>query len=923
MYTKITPISPPTVYFRFLYGLFLIPLFTCIYACKSDVPSAENLEDLANCHFRLDSSLLELSQNASAFRGDTLMVNDYFRLSQFSDLSKDENARYDAIAYLVKSGVIYEEQNDYNYAVNILRKGEDIVEAKIFERSLDTITALIYNLQALNHEKVLEYNQALYYSAKVLDLYEKWKLSSGMIIQKMNDCITYNKIGQFSEAIKAALEAEETFSGLKEKLPTDERIFYIQSLIDNNISISLRELALIKRSEGNILESQDLLERAYLRSKRLSKNYDFILEPENLAKAKLNYCSVVLQQNIVDEYDDLLALLNSIVPKVEYKEVTVRKYMSLSLLKKKQGDFEQSFSYSDSAYAAVGKGVEPQTKYIREVNDLMRPYLVKLTYERADIYEARFADTEIQQDLLTAEKLFAEAELMIDEITRYETNSYLVNSLRNTLFPAYDEAILTVKKLYELTGDDIWLEKLLQIKMKSSNFNLRQQIQGKIYAQEYQNSFSVYREKDRDSIFDIMKAEQAYASAEQENERARWQNELLRLEQERKSFLSALQKGDKTAQQYYAARYPSEPPSIDEVRKGLLKDKKTIILDYSVIGDNCFVNMIAQDGIKIKDLKLSKDFFERLARLQEALKESADGSFVTDAYEMYRQLFLPIAEDVKQFEHLIIGPFSSLQGLPFEILLREPASESSVSNADFTDLKYLLYDFDFSYVYSLEAQILFSRLYAKSVSSSKQNIGVFIADYSQEREVEERETRCENSPLPGLSEKARTRFSELRDAKIFEDAEKNDLIENATSFDMLHLVMHGCSAADNPLNYSLVFSEDELTLAELYNTEISVRSVVLASCNGSRGVYNPNEGLVSISRAFNTAGCSHLITSLNAVNDASTAYILDRYYEYLLKESFQPSAALTQAKRDYLSEPKHLHNINFWANMVSVGIMRE
>jgi hypothetical protein len=78
---------------------------------------------------------------------------------------------------------------------------------------------------------------------------------------------------------------------------------------------------------------------------------------------------------------------------------------------------------------------------------------------------------------------------------------------------------------------------------------------------------------------------------------------------------------------------------------------------------------------------------------------------------------------------------------------------------------------------------------------------------------------------------------------------------------------------------------------------------------------------MSLSRAFSSAGCPNLVTSLWKAEDYTTAYISTRFY-YYLRQGDTFSEALRKAKIDLLHDGQYaqFHSPQYWSHLVFIGI---
>ncbi|MBC7334943.1 MAG: CHAT domain-containing protein, partial [Clostridia bacterium] len=123
----------------------------------------------------------------------------------------------------------------------------------------------------------------------------------------------------------------------------------------------------------------------------------------------------------------------------------------------------------------------------------------------------------------------------------------------------------------------------------------------------------------------------------------------------------------------------------------------------------------------------------------------------------------------------------------------------------------------------------------------------------------------------------------------------------------VHLSCHGIFQADDPLQSSLLLVDEEgrearLTLRDLFaekSTALSAaRLVVLSACQTAVTDFRdlPEEA-IGLPVGFLQAGVPAVIGTLWNVDDAATALLVTRMYEYMLQEHLPPPQAVRQAQR--------------------------
>jgi CHAT domain-containing protein len=113
-------------------------------------------------------------------------------------------------------------------------------------------------------------------------------------------------------------------------------------------------------------------------------------------------------------------------------------------------------------------------------------------------------------------------------------------------------------------------------------------------------------------------------------------------------------------------------------------------------------------------------------------------------------------------------------------------------------------------------------------------------------------------------------------------------------------------------------SPDEMFLSgtDVLRMKIRADSVVLSACNTGSGSISRAEGVMSLGRAFLSAGASSVTVSLWDVSDNSTVQFMDEYYKALL--SGDGKAEALAAARMTLFRGRY-NDPYYWAPFILIG----
>jgi CHAT domain-containing protein/tetratricopeptide (TPR) repeat protein len=138
------------------------------------------------------------------------------------------------------------------------------------------------------------------------------------------------------------------------------------------------------------------------------------------------------------------------------------------------------------------------------------------------------------------------------------------------------------------------------------------------------------------------------------------------------------------------------------------------------------------------------------------------------------------------------------------------------------------------------------------------------------------------------------------------DASRATVLSGALrDYRYVHIASHGLVNPLHPELPSIVLSlvdragkprDGFLQAADIYNLKLNADLVVLSACQTALGKDVRGEGLVGLTRAFMYAGTPAVVASLWTVPDRSTAELMRRFYQGMLKDNLRPAAALRRAQ---------------------------
>lgn len=354
---------------------------------------------------------------------------------------------------------------------------------------------------------------------------------------------------------------------------------------------------------------------------------------------------------------------------------------------------------------------------------------------------------------------------------------------------------------------------------------------------------------------------------------------------------------------------------------------KEALLEYFYSDTTLYVFCLTKSQLQYKEIALTPSFEKNIEKVCAYIRQprvyESDVAYANDykraGWDLYSMLLKPF-DSVIRNRDLIIVPCEKLNYIPFETLLTDSCIFKKLS---FKQLPYLVKSNCIRYV---NASCLLGFKNEKNLNGKA---AAFIPVYinskgfgltgnpDNEAFATLKQTEAEGNAL-------RKYFP----AKLFKSnqASEENFKKEARKFGSLHLAMHAVIDDENSLYSRLIFtphsstSEDDLLYAyEIYNLNINVQMLVLSACNTGYGKLRKGEGMMSLTRSFAFAGVPSMVTSLWAVNDNTSATLMNSFYKEL-SGGINKDAALSNAKKQYLDKADIIEaHPYYWAGYVLIG----
>jgi CHAT domain-containing protein len=338
--------------------------------------------------------------------------------------------------------------------------------------------------------------------------------------------------------------------------------------------------------------------------------------------------------------------------------------------------------------------------------------------------------------------------------------------------------------------------------------------------------------------------------------------------------------------------------TLDRLRRRL--HPGTVVLEYFEAGDELILFVFDQRHLAAHRLGRTANVLGLVDRFRFQISKFALGDDYVGSHsavlqanvnsiltELYACLIGPAADNLVSARQLVVVPHGALHYLPFHALV-DPTGTPLVERLELT--------------YSPSAGVLAScldRPTQPAISASRMLVGV--ADPATPQITPEIDA------LHALFGSAVV----LTGAAATEQAFRR----HAPDAEVIHLASHAVFRQDNPLFSAIKLADGWLSLYDLYSMRLRASLVTLSACETGLSEVLAGDELVGLARGFFQAGAASVVVSLWAVNDTSTAALMQRFYRHL-DAGRSPAAAMRLGQIEMRREYAHPY---YWAPFVVIG----
>lgn len=381
-------------------------------------------------------------------------------------------------------------------------------------------------------------------------------------------------------------------------------------------------------------------------------------------------------------------------------------------------------------------------------------------------------------------------------------------------------------------------------------------------------------------------------------------------------------------QDRFAAKHPDLLLRVGPARplthvnlNSLVRANDVMYLEYVVTGDKVGLFILKRNGVsldhelKYVNLPVNADELRRkVSEFHSALAERQP-DYASLGRELYGLLIEPAASELQNIKTICIIPEEFLWTLPFQALTNRRGN-------------YLIQDYSLFYAPSFS--VLSEMALRRQQQNSKKSLIAFGNPV-----IDRNEKLTKNlHPLPEteieVAAIAATTRTQMKTILVKRKADEKTFKTLAPQYATIHLATHGVLNNREPLNSYLLLTktEDEtendglLHAREIMDLNLDADLAVLSACETGNGRISPGEGVIGMSWAFFLAGARSVIVSQWRVNSASTARLMEHFYQAMASQGdlnvHNKAQSLRYASIRLLENPHYRHPF-YWAAFVLVS----
>ncbi len=545
----------------------------------------------------------------------------------------------------------------------------------------------------------------------------------------------------------------------------------------------------------------------------------------------------------------------------------------------KQSNFDSSLIFFQKAILSSADGFNEKNYYSNPFlkDALHKNELLNALSFKAKALNKKFKVSNNVQDLKCALTTCQLCDELIFQIRRNYKSEWSKLAIEKSYFNIYEEGISTSLNLFAETKDNQYKKAAFEFAEKSKAGILLDAI-AESNAKRFSNIPDSLIEKENQ-----LKVDLSYYDTQIQKEKSNkknidslklneLQNALFSLSRQHEQLINSL---EKNYHNYFHLKYQPPIHSLTEIENATLTSNSAL-LEYFVGDNSLYIFLLKNNFLDVKEISLNFSLNKLVNNFRESLSNLEFDDYTTTAQKLYSILISPIKNELSDINKVFIIPDGILNYLSFESLISKAPSGNKVVN--FSDLNYLIKNFEISYYYSCATLAEF-----KANPPERENNFIGFAPVFDDKNTKTkiasvfstdvfasttRSVNVENkfySALPE-SEKELKGILNLYQEKDFpgiiythssarEELIKSDKIKN---YKYIHIASHGFINEAKPKLSGILFTIEDSTNIEdgilysdeIYNLNLNADLLVLSACESGLGKIVKGEGVIGLTRGF-------------------------------------------------------------------------
>lgn len=804
-----------------------------------------------------------------------------------------------AIEEQTKIGIKHHKRGDFDLALDVFNNVKDSIDMSCNQIASDALFAMMGD----THFQLREYDFAIQQAKRAITLNGRKSSQDSILLSNSHNNLgaAQIRLGQLKEGLTNLIRGLKIRESLQERLKSNT--------LEESIIRSMYNLG------QSFQENQQYNSALYYQKKAIGKFKNLDSQSSSIGFHCYNSLGLTYQKmGLADS-----ALLN--YDQAEEYAKQREKKMAFAIVSNNRGfvhyrakqNYQQSLDQFQLALSLLCPGYEASDVFRNpDLSDLSsHRQLISLKGKGISLHSLGKTKSAIRY-LDASLETFKLAQSLIKKIRLgYVSEGDKVKLAEDTP-PIFEEAIAVSHTLFDLTGDQQYLETAFQFIQASKSASLFEQQQDS-YAKKFAKVPSSKLKEERE----IRKRLLAKSGSNSE-----YAEELQLFE----TFRNGI---EDVFPEYHALKYGFEYPTLGEVQNSSLNEH-TAIIEYFVGDSTLFIMAITEDSVKLEPYLIDSGFADSVKIFRNAIiayKDQQKVSFDTLGYTLFRRLIYPLQETIAG-KSLLIMPDGILHHLPFDALLtRMPTSSMNRQS-----YPYLIASHSISYAHSSALLFLNLEKEAKQPPADKDLLTMAPIFPGKPLGIPSSSSYFRLDAVNKLTSLEKTannlhKITEELDGTFRgqKKASKQYFLSEAESYDILLIGTHGIMNDQNPMRSFLAFSFDTtssenaslLYTSDVYGLNLNARLAILNACHSGEGFIQRGEGSISMARAFAYAGCPSLVMSLWESNEDANNRLVSSFMRKVYAGKSKRTA-LHEAKLELLADPDYCHPY-MWSSMIMIG----